>query len=262
MSRSLLEHEAGRGRGPAGVGVEHRDDHRHVATTDRGHEVEPEHQRQHRHQQQRDQGQVAVIGDEPHREAGGGDEDGQVEQVASGQHERARGHPAAQLGPRHDRAGEGHGTDEDADVHLDVVHGVRAAVVVQLQPGVVAHQHGGDADEAVQHGHQLGHAGHLDRAGAPGADRAADDHRDEDQGQRHAERALVAVLAVAGRQDERGEQRQAHAPHAEEVAPLGGLVLRQAGQRPDEQDAGDDVRRLDEPGQACGGQEVAHVSPS
>ena len=51
ISRSLRQHEAGRCRGPAGVAVQHRDDHRHVRAADRHHDVHAEQARDGRHRQ-------------------------------------------------------------------------------------------------------------------------------------------------------------------------------------------------------------------
>ena len=49
-----------------------------------------------------------------------------------------------------------------------------------VEGAVPADEHRGEADEAVQQRDELGHAGHLDHAGTPQADRAADDHRDDE----------------------------------------------------------------------------------
>ena len=49
--------------------------------------------------------------------------------------------------------------------------GLLVEVRLDRQVAVPADQHGGQADEAVQDRDQLGHAGHLDPAGPPQADR-------------------------------------------------------------------------------------------
>ena len=105
---------------------------------------------------------------------------------------------------------------------------------------VPADEHGGQADEAVQQRDELGHAGHLDDAGPPQADRGADDHGDADAASQ-AERcsmsrstasAMVATSATA-------------MPAMPKALPrLGGLVLGQPGERQDEQQRRDDVGRL------------------
>ena len=259
----VAEHEAGSGRGPARVGVEHRDDDGHVAAADGRHEVEAEQQSQRRHRDQRDEAQVALDRNEPREQQRRRDEDREVEQVSTRQRQGRRLHPRAELEVGHDRAGEGHRPDEDAEEHLDVVDGAERAVeVVDLEVGVEAHQHGSEADEAVQDRHQLGHAGHLDRPGPPGSDDRTDGHGHHDQHHRHGERALVAELAVAGSKDERGNEREAHAGHAEGVAAARRLVLGEPAQGEDEEDRREDVGGLDQAGQSFGAQEVHRLSPS
>ena len=69
----------------------------------------------------------------------------------------------------------------------------------------------------MQHRHQLRHFGHLDLLGQIDADRAADDHGDDDP-------ANVAGI----RPQNGGDQRDRHAGDAEQVALLRRFMARQA----------------------------------
>ena len=121
----VAEQEPRRGRGPPGVAVEHRHDHRHVPAADRGHQVHTQQQRD-----DRDGDQHAEGGgdDEPHRERGERDQRAQVQEVLAGQHQRRGLEPRRQLAPGHDRPGERHRADEHADDDLGVVDAQQAGV--------------------------------------------------------------------------------------------------------------------------------------
>ena len=120
------------------------------------------------------------------------DERAEVEHVLARQHERLRRHARRELEERHDRAGEGHRADEDADEDLGVVDvGSAPAQAGVVERAVPADEHGGEADEAVQQGDELGHPGHLDDARAPEADRGADQHGHDEQAE--AERVACGV---------------------------------------------------------------------
>jgi len=92
---------------------------------------------------------------------------------------------AGELAEGHDRAGEGHRADEDADVDLHLVDGLLGAG--ELDRGVdvagEAHEAGRQAHEAVHERDQLGHLRHLHHPGRIQADAAADDQRADDPGQ-------------------------------------------------------------------------------
>ena len=179
--------------------------------------------------------------DRQHDECG---ERTEVEVVLAGQHQRRGLDPGRELEVRDDGAGEGDGTDEDADEHLGVVDAQQRAGELGLAglvlDGVVAapaDQDGGQADEAVQQRDQLRHAGHLDDARAPQSDARTDDDGDDEQHDRDG-------LGVLGGHADRGCERDDHARDAVDDALLGGLVLGQACQREDEQQRRDDVGGL------------------
>ena len=118
--------------------------------------------------------------------------------------------------------------------------GLGAGVRLDVEVAVPADQHRGEADEAVQQRDQLGHAGHLDHAGPPQADRRADrpwrptssaERRRGVDARRSSASTMVATRAMA-------------MPAMPNVLPArGGLVLGQPGQGEDEQQRGDDVGR-------------------
>lgn len=85
----VAQHEAGGRRRPPGVRVEHGDDDGHVASADRGDEVEPERERDDRHEQERDPRQRGALLDaqEDDHEEGADDERPEVEPVATRQRE-------------------------------------------------------------------------------------------------------------------------------------------------------------------------------
>ena len=74
-------------------------------------------------------------------------------------------------------------------------------------------------------------------------------HRHHDDHQPDQDRALVGIRSVAEvveHQQQRRDQGQRHAGHAERVAAPGRLVLAEAGQREDEQERREDVGARDE----------------
>ena len=197
----------------------------------------------------RDQQPQLRVDHEPAGQDGERDQGAQVQHVLAGQHQRVGLDPRRQLEERHDRPGEGHRSDEDADEHLGVVDAERVQglevvglgaveVGLDVQVAVPADQHRGQTDEGVQQGDQLRHPGHLDHPGPPQADRGTD--RGRDQQQREAGALDVPVRG----QDDRRDQRDGHAGHPERVADLGGLVMGQPRQRQDEQQSSHDVGRL------------------
>ena len=110
----------------------------------------------------------------------------------------------------------------------------------------------GQADHAVHEGDQLGHLGHLDLGRHVGPGTAADDQTEQHPGKAH--RREFGAHHVDER--DRGERGNAHADHAEEIAPDGGGGMRQALERLDEADRGDEIQQDNEvhvrPGLRCG----------
>ena len=129
-------------------------------------------------------------------------------------------------------------------------------VALDVQVAVPADQHRGQTDEGVQQRDQLGHPGHLDHPGPPQPDRGADQHR------HHQQREPGPGDVAVDRERDRGHQGHRHAGDAEGVAGLGGLVVGQPGQRQDEQQGGDDVRRLRGRSRQSSDQSSARVSSS
>ena len=102
-------------------------------------------------------------------------------------------------------------------------------ITFDVQVAVPADEHGGQADERVQHCDQLGHAGHLDDLGAPQTDRGTDGHGADQQREAHG-------FDVAGEcQRDRRYQGDGHSGDAESVTGPGCFMLGQSGQREDEQ---------------------------
>ncbi len=188
--------------------------------------------------------------------------------MAAGQLLGHRGHLAGQFAVGDDRAGEGHGTDEDAEEQLDledvqldrglvrdqrgegaqmlIMHPVLdprrvqrgrnarhdCGHVAHLEMGIEAHEDGREAHQRVHRGDQLGHAGHLDLARDIGADQTAGG----DQHHRQKPHALA-------RADQRCEDRQRHADDAVPDRALGAFLAREAAQRQDEEDSRDHIGR-------------------
>jgi hypothetical protein len=121
----VAEHKAGGRRGPARVAVEHRHHHRHVGAADGHDHVHAEQQRDHGHHQQRQHAVLDVVGvEELAAEPDDDQQARQVEPVAARQQQRLAADLARQLAEGDDRAGEGDGADEDADVDLHLVNGL------------------------------------------------------------------------------------------------------------------------------------------
>ncbi len=180
-----------------------------------------------------------------------GDQGTHVEDVLAGQRQRVRLDPRGQLQIRDDRAGESDGADEHTDEHLGVMDAQQrtaelltaVASGVDVEVAVPADERGGEADEAVHDGDQLGHAGHLDDPGAPQSDARADGRGDGDQHE-------TGGGDAPGGETDGGGQRDDHARDAPDDSRAGGPVLREAGQAEDEQQRGDDVGGLC--GRDCG----------
>ena len=108
---------------------------------------------------------------------------------------------------------------------------------------VPADEHRGQADEAVEHRDELGHAGHLDLAGPVQPDDRPDGHRRDDERQPEpAQPSMPSVTPPTSasrvhsrrRGEDRRDQGDGHADHAEAVAGAGRVVPRQPGQGEDE----------------------------
>lgn len=139
---------------------------------------------------------------------------------------------AAEFSEGDDGAGEGDGTDQDAEVDLDVVDDFfrSAEWVGCIEKCAEPYKHGGKADEAVQHGDELGHGGHFYACGENGAN----DRTDDDDGGDDMEVADGGVK-------EGGGHGKNHSGDAVEVSSPGFFLVAQSTEAEDEQDAGDDV---------------------
>ena len=93
-----------------------------------------------------------------------GNDTGDVHQVAARQHQGFARNTALQLGERNNRAGKRNRADKHAEENLYLVNGLLDPDVIRRRVyiGRKTDQHGGEADEAVQNGHELRHLRHLD----------------------------------------------------------------------------------------------------
>ncbi|KAF5299739.1 hypothetical protein FQA39_LY19170 [Lamprigera yunnana] len=151
----VAEHEARGRRRPAGVAVEHGDHHRHIRTANRHHHVDAEQQRDHRHHGQRQHALGHGFGaDEFAAKPDDDQERRQVEPMAARQQQRLAADLAVELAKGDQRAREGDGADQDADVDFDFVNDFLGA----LQRGRCiditgkTHQAGGQAHQACIRG--------------------------------------------------------------------------------------------------------------
>ena len=112
----VRQREADRGRRPARVAVEHRDDDRHVGAADRHDQVPADEAGDERDEDHRpDAGAGEVEDAEEQAKEPGAD----VDQVPVRQGQRLRGDLPGELAVGDDRAGEGDGADQDAEEDLD-----------------------------------------------------------------------------------------------------------------------------------------------
>jgi len=219
----VVQREADTGGRPARIRVEHRHHHRHVRTADGDDDQHADDERQ-RHQDG-EGGQVAGEGVDQ-AQADDCQAHSQVDHVLAleyhrGALEQAELVLAGQLAEGDHRTGEGDGTDGRAEEQLQAVtHRNRVtdllddAQRLRLDHRGDGDEHRGQADHAVHEGDQLGHLGHLDALGHDGADAAADQQADD-----HVADAGGGQLAAELEdQADRGQYRQAHADHAEQVA--------------------------------------------
>ena len=136
-----------------------------------------------------------------------------------------------------------------------------------IEVGRRADQHRGHADQAVERRDQLRHRRHLDLARGDQADAAADQRSRREFRRTSSNRdaktdaiasKLPAIAAVSGQvRDQRRHDRDRHADHAGAIAAAAALRARQAPQREDEADAGDQISEQ-HPGGLC----VRRLMPS
>ena len=162
-----------------------------------------------------------------------------VDDVARRQNDRRAAHAGRQFQECDHRAGEGQGTNGDAERHLDQALRMDVAGRADVEglrrvEGAGRHQHGGHADQRVERGDELGHRRHRHPARDHRADRPANGDAEHDK-----QPGDAVGRRVAG---ERGSNRDRHAGHAEEIAAAARRRARQAAQRQDEQDPCDEVQ--------------------
>ncbi|CCJ98050.1 hypothetical protein BN130_584 [Cronobacter malonaticus 507] len=230
----VAQHKACRRGRPAGIGVQHGDDHRHIRAANGRHQMPAERQRDNRHHEKRKALHAGALRlHENQQQNERDDQRREVQLVTIRQHQRFRGDLAAQLAKRHHRAGERHRADENAEEHLSQVnidqYRREARLVVQVT--VKAHQHRRKAHKAVQNSHQLRHFRHFDTFSKANTDSSADRHRDDYPAH------VAGVWPKNG-----GNQRNRHPRDAEQVALPRGLVLCKPRQAENKENCGDDVR--------------------
>jgi hypothetical protein len=228
-----------RGR-PARIGVEHRDDDRHVGAADRN---DDEHAEQEREQRQEPERGVALAPHEPYDAQDEERRDHEVDEVAQRQQDRLAAHAAVELEEGDHRAGEGDGADRDPDRHFDEARLVDVADAADVEGArrierSRRHQHRRHADERMERGDELRHRRHRHaprdhRAGAPA----------QRQPEHHQRPGKEPGRPVRG---ERDHHRDQHADHAEDIAEAARFRVRQPAQRQDEQDAGDEIEQRDD----------------
>eukprot|EP00053_Salpingoeca_punica_P012955 m.116409 g.116409 ORF g.116409 m.116409 type:complete len:1093 (-) comp16076_c1_seq1:125-3403(-) len=225
----VVQHKALGAERPAAVRVEHGDDHRHVRAADRGRHVRAEHKGGQRACAEAGHADCrAGRGQEEAQGADVGQGQGGVAGVAAGQGQRLGLEQAVQLAKGHHRASQRHAANEGGQEDRRAVHSVQchrvAGVVEKVREG---RGHGGEADQAVEAGHQLRQVGDGHALGNDGADAAADSEAAHSLGQ-----GLRGKAAHA----ERRNNARGHADDAEGVADASRLLR---GQTPDAADAAD-----------------------
>ena len=230
----VLQREADARRRPAGVAVQHRDDHRHVRPADRQDQQEAQRQRDQNDDPQRHAGvRLHQPDDQQHRE----DAQRGVEMVLVGEDQRLAGDQPLELGEGDDGAGEGDRADGRAERHLDQRAlgdgpGDADAVGLGRVEGRERDEHRGQTDQRVEGGDELRQGGHLDLAGDDVADAAADRDAEHDH-----------PVGLDDGQGQRGQHGDGHAGHAEDVALAGGLGAGQAAQGHDEAHRGGQIEK-------------------
>ena len=163
-----------------------------------------------------------------------------IEDVAARQHDRLARHAPVELEEGDDRAGEGDGADGNAERHLDQRLAMDRADFADAE-GIRRidrggrHHHRGKADERVEGGDELRHRRHGNALGDIGADAAADGKADDDQPEPLERLARPEPASWRWRWPCRSCRRNCPA--------AAGRRMRQAAQRQDEQDAGDQIQK-------------------
>ena len=109
--RGVLQREADARRRPAGIGIQHRDHHRHVGAADGNDQGDAEDEARAGDRPERP---VRLVHDEIDDQADDRGEDQKVEHMPRRQNDRRARHVAVELGEGDERAGEGDGADGDA----------------------------------------------------------------------------------------------------------------------------------------------------
>ena len=175
------------------------------------------------------------------------DEHAEVDDVATGQHDRLAAHIAVELEERDHRTGEGYRTDRDAQAHLDPALGEDHAAFSNAERAGVEerrarYQHRRHADQRMKRRNQLRHGGHRDPPRGDDADRCAKQDGSGDFRYRQPiglpARIICAIAIISRRsrhmREQRRHHRDRHADHAEAVAALARGRARQPAQREDE----------------------------
>ena len=171
----VVEHEAHHAGRQAGVGIEQRDDRRHVGPADRHHQAQAE--RQAEQDQQHEHDVVRRIEDQPHAAKQRRAEQREVDDVLLRQAFDRAGNQLLQLAERHEAAGERQAAEqhlERQDAHREAVD--RAAVRLVVVGD--ADQRGGQRAERVRQRRPLRHGGHRHPDGHRRADQRADHDAD------------------------------------------------------------------------------------
>ena len=218
--RRIPEREADPRGGPAGIGIEHGNDDRHVGAADRD---DDEHAEGERGQRQEPEREMTFRAHEPYDQRDDQHREPDIDGVAGGQKDGRAAHASGQFQERDHRAGEGHRADGNADRHLDQARLVDRTGGADIESGGCIersrrHQHRRHADQRMERGHQLRHRGHGHAAGNDGAGAAADGEAEDDEHPGAGpERRMV------GKRRDDGDR---HADHAEQVALPAGFRIR------------------------------------
>ena len=95
---------------------------------------------------------------------------------------------------------------------------------IGIEIGSVANQNSGESYQAVKHGHEFRHLGHLHAAGEDKAHRPADHEGPDENG------------VVPGDSGDCGNQGDCHAQHTVEISPARGFLVTQSPEGKNEED--------------------------
>ena len=247
----IAKAEADCRRRPAGIAVQHRDNHRHVRAADTHDQVIADEQCRQCHQEQRQEpARPHVPQQAKHRDR----RSRRIEHMPARQFRRRRRHLARQLAIGDDRTGKGDGTDKDTQEQFNpqdrlfdtiffrqqrgkpvkrglgrIIHRQHTA---KLYVGVIADKYRRQADQRMHRGNQLWHLRHLHPVGQLHADEAAQ----SDQHDRQKPQSRT-------RPDQRGTNRQRHADDPVPDRALCTFLTRQPPQREDEEHRCDHIGR-------------------